>query len=437
VARGGGEVSLVWPNKDLVLTAVGERDYGWGPPKPDAAPLRATELAVVGGGESNVVACGDALDVIAALSGDGSLVPASIRMLYVDPPFNTGRTFGDYHDGLDRAVWLSMFRDRLLAVQPFLAPDSSVWVHLDDSESHRARCILDEVFGAEAFVTTVIWQKRTTRESRSAFSTNHDNILVYAPAGPKTWKRRRNLLVNTAKELRNRDADPRGPWADAPFTAPGFRANQQYPITNPAGETLLPPRGRSWYATEPTYLQLLTEDRIWFPRDGAGSPRLKLFPHQIRGLVPFSVWGSAETGTNDDAKRHLQMLFPNDENVFATPKPEELLERIIHISTDPGELVIDLFAGSATTATAAHKMGRKWIAIERSPATVANVLLPRLGMVVAGEDSGGITEAQCWSGGGSFRVVQVEPSSGRVTTVQVPALPVPAVPKASGQRRAS
>lgn len=154
----------------------------------------------------------------------------------IDPPFNTGRTFGDYHDGLDRSVWLSMFRDRLLAVQPYLAPDASVWVHLDDSESHRARCILDEVFGSEAFVTTVIWQKRTTRESRSAFSTSHDNILVYAPAGPKAWKRRRNLLVNTTPELRNRDGDPRGHWTDAPFTAPGFRANQQYPITNPAGE---------------------------------------------------------------------------------------------------------------------------------------------------------------------------------------------------------
>jgi len=422
-----GEVSLVWPNKDLVLAAVGERDYQWKPADFDAPSPRITELGIVGSDGSNIVACGDALDTIAALANKGVLLPRSIRMLYVDPPFNTGHLFDDYNDGLDRAVWLSMFRDRLIAVQPFLAPDSSVWVHLDDSESHRARCVLDEVFGPEAFVTTVIWQKRTTRESRSAFSTNHDNILVYAPAGPRAWKRRRNLLVNTVKELRNRDGDPRGPWTDAPFTAPGFRANQQYPITNPAGKLLLPPRGRSWYATKPTYLQLLDDDRIWFPRDGAGSPRLKLFPHQIRGLVPFSVWGSAETGTNDDAKRHLQMLFPGSANVFATPKPEELLERIIHISTDPGELVVDLFAGSGTTAAAAHKMGREWIAIERSPATAVNVLIPRLGMVVAGCDPGGITEMQNWSGGGSFRVIQVKPSSGQVTKVQVPILQVPTI----------
>ncbi len=417
-----GEVSLVWPNKDMILVAVGERDYQWKPADFATPSSRITELATVGSGGSNIVACGDALDAVAALENEGVLLPGSIRMLYVDPPFNTGHSFEDYDDGLDRAIWLSMFRDRLIAVQPFLAPDSSVWVHLDDSENHRARCVLDEVFGTEAFVTTVIWQKRTTRESRSAFSTNHDNILVYAPAGPRAWKRRRNLLAKSVKELRNRDGDPRGPWADAPFTAPGFRANQQYPIVNPAGKRLLPPRGRSWYATQPTYLQLLADDRIWFPRGGAGSPRLKLFPHQIRGLVPFSVWGSAETGTNDDAKRHLQMLFPANTNVFATPKPEELLERIIHISTDPGELVVDLFAGSGTTAAVAQKMGREWIAIERSPTTVVTVLLPRLGMVVAGCDPGGITEAQNWTGGGSFRVIQVQPSLGRVTEVHVPTL---------------
>jgi adenine-specific DNA-methyltransferase len=142
------------------------------------------------------------------------------------------------------------------------------------------------------------------------FSTNHDTILVYAPSGPRKWKTSWNLLVKDTARLLNRDNDPRGPWTDAPFTAPGYRRAQQYDIVTPTKHVLRPPRGRSWYATEPTYRDLLADGRIWFPKGGEGSPRLKLFAHQLRGLVPFTVWGSADTGTNDDAKRHLMSLFP-------------------------------------------------------------------------------------------------------------------------------
>jgi len=155
---------------------------------------------------------------------------------------------------------------------------------------------MDEVFGEKAFVASVVWQKKTTRDSRAAFSSNHDTILVYAPSGPIKWKTSRNLLVKDNAHLLNRDNDPRGPWADAPFTAPGYRRAQQYPICTPSGQILLPPRGRSWYATEPTFCELLAEGRIWFPKGGDGSPRLKLFAHQLRGLVPFTVWGTSDTG---------------------------------------------------------------------------------------------------------------------------------------------
>ena len=434
---------LEWTNKDLLLLARGERDYAWAGrdeplPSAEAVPVlnvdQATEETW-----SNLVACGDAFDVLSAL-GRGktpALERGSIRLLYIDPPFNTGKGwFGDYNDALQSAMWLSMIRDRLEAVVPYLAPDASIWLHLDDSEIHRARCVLDEVFGRDAYVATVIWQKRTTRESRSAFSTNHDNILVYAPCGPKTWKQRRNLLTKDSADLRNRDSDPRGPWADAPFTAPGYRANQQYEIVNPAGKTLRPPRGRSWYATEPTYRQLLADDRIWFPSGGRGNPRLKLFAHQIRGLVPFSVWNSTETATNDDAKRHLLNLFPSAEDIFATPKPEELLERIIHIATDPGELVADLFAGSGSTVSTAHKMSRRWLAVERSVDTARDILHPRLFKVVSGSDPGGITEQYGWTGGGSYRVVQVKPGIGRVKTLRMPSPLVVGDKRTEGARRA-
>lgn len=421
--RGGPdamEFELTWRNKDKTLRAVGASGYNWFDPSDKllAPPLEAIDVLSVGQprlNEENLIVVGDALDAIEALASSvkhAGALRRGIRLLYVDPPFNTGRTFRQFGDALQRPMWLSMLRDRLTAAKPHLTADASIWVHLDDSELHRARAIMDEVFGPDAFVATVIWQKRTTRESRSAFSTNHDSILVYAPAGPRVWKIGRNLLFKDDSRLKNRDNDPRGPWADAPFTAPGYRPNQHYDIVTPTGTVLRPPRGRSWYATEETYKSLVADDRIWFPKNGAGSPRLKLFSHQLRGLVPFSVWDSIETGTNDDAKRHLLTLFP-DQEVFDTPKPEQLLERIIHIASNPGDLVADLFAGSGTTAAVAHKMRRSWIVVERIPSTVVNYTFPRMLAVCRGADPGGVTEQLRWTGGGAFRVIQVPPRFGR------------------------
>lgn len=405
------DLELRWANKDLELHPINEHGYEWRAPSDGhtLAPAEVRSLTTLGHDTepSGTVIVGDALVALRALgsTSDGE-IGDGIRLVYIDPPYNTGQAFAQYADSLTHATWLSMLRDRLVAVKPLLAPLASVWLHLDDAEQHRARCVLDEVFGPDAFVATIIWQKRTTRESRSAFSSNHDYIHVYAPAGPQKWKHSRNLLPKDAAELRNRDGDPRGPWADAPFTAPGFRANQHYPIVNPAGAVLQPPRGRSWYATEPVYDRLRSENRIWFPRNGAGLPRLKLFPEQLRGLVPFSLWGPDEGGTNDDAKRHLMAMFPDSE-AFATPKPEQLLERIIHIGSDPGDLVVDFFAGSGTTAAVAHKMNRRWIAVERSQATVGSFIVPRLTRVTRGEELGGVTELVEWPGGGAFRVAEV------------------------------
>lgn len=411
------DVQLVWPNKDLSLRASGLTGYEWVPPT-DRRLEEPLALARLTGGAitnaSNIVAVGDGLDVIEALSTGTQALAGGIRLVYIDPPFNTQVNFRQYKDTMVRPMWLSMLRDRLSALKPFLTDDASVWVHLDDAEVHRARAIMDEVFGERAFVASVIWQKKTTRDSRAAFSSNHDTLLVYAPSGPKRWKTSRNLLVKDEATLRNRDNDPRGPWTDAPFTAPGYRKAQQYDIVTPTGKVLRPPRGRSWYATEPTFRDLLAEDRIWFPKGGSGSPRIKLFAHQLRGLVPFTVWGSADTGTNDEAKRHLLTLFP-DKEVFDTPKPENLLERIIHIATNPGELVVDIFGGSGTTATTAHKMRRRWILAERSTQTVLDFVVPRLERVIEGTDEGGITSTVSWKGGGGYAMVQVSPRLGSLT----------------------
>lgn len=427
------DVQLIWPNKDKLLRASGLTGYEWVQPS-DQGLDKPLVLADLGEGEitreSNVLAVGDGLDVTEALSRSTSAFEGGIRLVYIDPPFNTQVNFKQYNDSMVRATWLSMMRDRLSALKPLLAEDASVWVHLDDSEVHRARAIMDEVFGERAFVTSVVWQKKTTRDSRAAFSSNHDTILVYAPSGPKRWKTSRNLLVKDEATLRNRDNDPRGPWSDAPFTAPGYRKSQQYDIVTPTGKVLRPPRGRSWYATEKTFRDLLAEDRIWFPKSGEGSPRLKLFAHQLRGLVPFTVWGSADTGTNDDAKRHLLALFP-EMDVFDTPKPESLIERIIHIATNPGELVVDIFGGSGTTAATAHKMRRRWVLAERSTETVLDFIVPRLERVIAGTDEGGITSTVSWTGGGGYEMVHVAPRYGSLTARHRP----PAIKKKLAAQR--
>jgi Adenine specific DNA methylase Mod len=410
-------ISLSWDNKDRTLLASGASSYEWvGHACPQLRELPKTKILGTDtqAPKGNILAIGDGLDVLRALEASTSILEDKIRLVYIDPPFNTSADVKCYDDTMERSMWLGMLRDRLAALKPHLSDDASVWVHLDDAEVHRARLVMDEVFGDDAFVASIIWQKRTTRESRSAFSNNHDTILVYAPCGPKKWKTTRNLLEKDTAQLDNRDNDPRGPWADAPFTAPGFRAAQQYPITTPSGKVLTPPRGRSWYATEPTFKDLLAEDRIWFPKNGSGSPRLKLFSHQLRGLVPFTIWTNSETGTNDEAKRHLLSLFPNG-SVFDTPKPEELLERIIHISTRPGELVVDLFAGSGTTAAVAHKMRRKWITVERNVQTVCQFTLPRLQAVISGGDRGGVSDTANWRGGGHFSVIEVQPRIGQAS----------------------
>ncbi|HEV7951297.1 MAG TPA: site-specific DNA-methyltransferase [Glaciihabitans sp.] len=410
-------VELVWPNKDLTLRASGLTGYEWLQPTDErlTKSLRLTPLTSTNiDRRSNILVIGDGLDALEGLAMNTDVLEDGVRLVYIDPPFNTQVNFRQYNDTMQRPMWLSMLRDRLAAIRPHLTHDASIWVHLDDSEVHRARMIMDEVFGEKAFVTSIVWQKKTTRDSRAAFSSNHDTILVYAPSGPRAWKTSRNLLVKDETNLLNRDNDPRGPWTDAPFTAPGFRKAQQYDIVTPSGAVQRPPRGRSWYATEPTYENLLADDRIWFPKNGSGSPRLKLFAHQLRGLVPFTVWGSSDVGTNDDAKRHLLELFPEIE-VFDTPKPEELLERIIHIATRPGELVVDLFAGSGTTAATAHKMRRRWVAVERITRTVLDFTLPRLRAVVDGTDRGGITSQISWTGGGAFEVVHVTPRFGTLT----------------------
>ena len=420
-----GQLELTWTNKRLRLLAEEDDSYQW----VDPADWRVSEVRLLREASShgeisatrardNLLIRGDALN---ALTSVRSLPEFSreyvgkVRLCYIDPPFNTGQAFHQYDDGLEHSVWLTMLRDRLVQVKGLLSETGSVWVHLDDAEAHRGRCVLDEIFGADNFVATVIWQKSYTRENRTDISTTHEYIHVYAK-NAVLWKSARNLLPASDAQVSrysNPDDDERGSWKGVPAhgkAEKGRREAQFYTVTIPSGREVDPPKGRCWIYTKSRMQEMIDDGRIWFGRDGDGVPTVKKFLSEVQaGLVPVSIWPHDEVGTTGDAKSEIVGLFP-DITPFSTPKPERLLERIIHIGSNPGEIVLDCFLGSGTTAAVAHKMGRRWIGVERSPTTVVDFTAPRLEKIVDGEDPGGITEYADWKGGGGFRVLDVAPS---------------------------
>lgn len=419
MGRNEGKVELTWTNKSQRLVTVENPDgglpYQWVPPTDyRVAEVRLlSEVAKVGEPTDapNYLVVGDALHALAAVghaSAGSEDLTRKVKLAYLDPPFNTGKTFDNYEDNLEVSIYLTMMRDRLRQILPLLAADGSVWVHCDDSMGAHLRLLMDEVFLAKNFVATIVWQKRQSRENVKAIGSGHDYIHVYAMNGPVAWSKTRNKLAKNDEVLVNPDNDPRGPWRSIPFSGKGYRPNQQYKITTPTGVVHIPPKGRHWARLESGFEELRAADRVYFPKNGDGRPRIKEFG-AIAGLVPMSWWPASEVGDNDEAKKEILDLFPDDE-AFETPKPERLMRRIIEIATNEGDLVLDPFAGSATTAASAHKLGRRWVTCEMSRDSVDRYDLPRLTKVVAGEDQGGVTEDVGWEGGGGFTVLEVEPS---------------------------
>jgi adenine-specific DNA-methyltransferase len=303
-----------------------------------------------------------------------------IKCIYIDPPYNTGAAFTHYDDGVAHSIWLSMIRDRLDHLWRLLRPDGSIWINIDDIEGHYLKVVCDEVCGRSNFIANIVWQKRTSRENRAAIGSSHDDILVYATGGPAVWKDIRNRLPANQEGYSNPDGDPRGPWRSIPFTAQGYRPNQMYTIVSPTGIELKPPRGRCWSATEPVFQAHLAEKRVYFPRGGDGRPRIKRFEGEESGLAPMTWWEASDSGDNEEAKKEILTLFP-DQEPFATPKPERLIWKILHIATNAGDWVLDSFGGSGTTAAVAHKMGRRWIMVEAGE-HCQSYIVPRLTKVV-------------------------------------------------------
>jgi adenine-specific DNA-methyltransferase len=360
---------------------------------------RVHDLSVGQSASGSVLIHGENLAVLDSL---GDAIKERVKCVYIDPPYNNSEVYRHYDDRLGRRVWLDRMYHRLKALRETLKADGSVWVSIDDGEMHNLRQIGDEVFGQENFVSSIVWNHRKTRENRRPFSTNHEYILCYA-RNAERFKRSRNLLTATPEILsryKNPDNDPRGAWQSVSANVQDGHAtkSQFYTLVAPNGSLHRPPKGRCWVYSQSKMEAEISAGRVYFGRDGNSVPRIKKYLSEAKiGVAPSTLWMADDVGTTDSAKKHLMGLLTK-EAVFDTPKPEGLVQRILHIATNPGDLVLDAYLGSGTTASVAMKMNREFVGIEQGP-HIATHCVKRLRAVSAGEP-GGISSLVGWQGGG-------------------------------------
>jgi adenine-specific DNA-methyltransferase len=354
---------------------------------------------VSGANADNMLIQGDNLLALKALI---PFYAGRVKCIFIDPPYNTQSAFEHYDDKLEHSQWLSMMYPRLVLLRELLAEDGSIWVTIDDNEAHYLKVLMDEVFGRSNFVANVLWQKVfSPKNTARHFSVDHDHMLVFAKSGaiwtPNEMPRSERLNAS----YRNPDSDPRGPWTSGDVSARNFYGAGTYPITCPSGRVVPgPPNGMYWRVAKEKFAEMDAYKRIWWGADGNNTPRIKRFLSEVKqGVVPQTLWMNNEVGNTQEAKKEVVALFGNEN--FMTPKPERLLQRVLHVATNVGDLVLDSFLGSGTTAAVAHKMDRRVIGIEMA-AQARTHCLPRFQKVVDGEQ-GGISEAVKCTGGGGFR----------------------------------
>lgn len=358
----------------------------------------------------NKLIFGDNLLALKALEQEYA---GKVKCVFIDPPYNTGNAFTHYDDGVEHSIWLSLIRDRLEIIYNLLSEDGSLWITIDDNEAHYLKVLCDEIFGRSSFVSSFAWEKDKGRRNDTDISSAHDHVLLYAK-NRQIWKKIRNPLPRTEEQksrYRNTDNDPRGPWLQGDNgTAKSGSASAVFEITLPSGRVVTPPKGNYWRFSKANFEQAKSEGRVYFGKDGDGLPIIKRYLTEVKdGVVPRSWWPAEDAGTNQSAKRdHLRKLLPDIEP-FSTPKPEQLLKLIIHIATNAGDLVLDSFAGSGTTAAVSHKMGRRWILVELED-TCHTHIIPRLKKVIDGQDEKGVSADFNWQGGGGFRYYRLAPS---------------------------
>ena len=352
----------------------------------------------------NVLIKGDNLLALKALEQDYA---GKVKCVFIDPPYNTGSAFEHYDDGLEHSLWLSLIRDRLEIIRTLLAPDGTLWVTLDDNEAHYFKVMCDEVFGRQSYFGGIVWQHSVQgKNDAKTISVHHNHLMVYAKSSDYI----RNLLPRTEennKNYSNPDNDPKGDWRSGDVRSPGYRENLRYDVETPSGKTISPPE-KGWRWSKETLNGKIATGEVSF-LDNETRLLRKIYLKDQKGRVPESIWFGKEAGTTRGASNHLKTLLSGADSVFATPKPEELLNRVIHIATNSGDIVLDSFAGSGTTGAVAHKMNRSWIMVEIGDHADTHII-PRLQKVIDNADPGGVTKSVEWKGGGGFRYYTLAPS---------------------------
>ena len=356
--------------------------------------------------KGNMLIHGDNLLALKALEQDYA---GCVKCIYIDPPYNTGNAFEHYDDGIQHSIWLSLMRERLVLLRSLLSEDGSIWISIDDDEQAYLKVLMDEIFGRQNFVNNVIWEKKYSPSNDAKWlSDSHDFVMIYAK-NKNIW--RPNLLPRSEEmnsRYKNPDNDPRGRWKAGDCSVKTYSASADYPITTPSGRVVNPPAGYCWRFSKEKFAELIADNRIWFGEDGNNVPAVKRFLTEVKaGATAMTIWKYTEVGHNQDAKKEVKQF--NSESVFATPKPERLIERVLTLGSNEGDIVLDSFLGSGTTAAVAQKMGRRYIGVEMGNHAYTHCAV-RLKKVIDGTDQGGISKAQNWKGGGGFRFYELAPS---------------------------
>ncbi len=337
----------------------------------------------------NKIIHGDNLEALKSLLPE---YEGKIKCIYIDPPYNTGNEKWVYNDNVNdpkikkwlgevvgqegedlsrHDKWLCMMYPRLKLLQKLLSDDGAIFISIDDNEQANLKLICDEIFGSSHHIATFVWQKRYSRENREAIGDAHEYILLYVKDNVM-FKEQRHLVPMSeeqAKVYKNPNNDPKGRWRGVPMTAQGFRPNQMYPITDPKGNVHYPPEGRCWSTIESEFLKMRNEGRIYFGKNNDSQPNIIRYLSEVEGVVPWTWLPSDEVGHTDSAKKEVFAILGKT-NSFDTPKPETLIRYLFSICTNPGDIILDSFAGSGTTAHAVLNMNksdggnRKFILIE-------------------------------------------------------------------------
>lgn len=361
---------------------------------------------------------GDNLDVLELLAKDYT---DKVKCVYIDPPYNNGESYTHYDDSLHEE-WIVEIKKRLRKLKPLLTPDGSIWISIDDSEVHYLKVAADEIFERNNFITTIIWQQRTTRENRKIFSNNHEYILVYAKN--KTYfSKSINKLNGNGEQIaryKNPDNDKRGPWQSISLNVQAGHAvkSQFYELVSPNGKKHNPPKGRCWVYNKEKMNDLIRDGRIWFGLEGNGVPRLKKFLNETEiKITPDTLWLGNEVGTNKEAKKHLIKLFP-DKEVFDTPKPERLLKRIFEIATNENDLILDAYVGAGSAIAVAHKMKRQYIGIDKGD-HIIDYAVARQKLVLQGKSLGILERVSDKNEGFEFYKLAAKDEKEKIITASI------------------